>query len=294
MSSDVSSGHSVTDQSQKNSLDSHKLVLSLFPGVGLLDRAFENVGFCVVRGPDILWGGDVRQFYPPSGVFWGVIGGPPCQDFSGLNRNPGEYGYDMLAEYARVVIEAQPEWWLMENVARVPDVVLPGWSHQRLDINQGWYSDVTRLRHVQFGSKSGRLINVTRQRITGVKQAAALANDNRSFRELCRLQGLPDDYDLPGFLVSEKKRAVGNGVPLQIGMELARAVLDAYSRPVTVQLKLDGQPVQTKTWICGCGRPVTNGSMYAADDTGDTSACRKRAQRKRDRARSRHKISAEV
>jgi site-specific DNA-cytosine methylase len=28
------------------------LVLSLFPGIGLLDMAFEAHGFCVVRGPD--------------------------------------------------------------------------------------------------------------------------------------------------------------------------------------------------------------------------------------------------
>ncbi len=31
------------------------LVLSLFPGIGLLDRAFELEGFTVVRGPDVLW-----------------------------------------------------------------------------------------------------------------------------------------------------------------------------------------------------------------------------------------------
>jgi hypothetical protein len=30
-------------------------VLSLFPGIGLLDRAFEECGFMVVRGPDLLW-----------------------------------------------------------------------------------------------------------------------------------------------------------------------------------------------------------------------------------------------
>ncbi len=28
------------------------LILSLFPGIGLLDRAFELEGFCVVRGRD--------------------------------------------------------------------------------------------------------------------------------------------------------------------------------------------------------------------------------------------------
>ena len=34
-------------------------MLSLFPGIGLLDMAFEEEGFCVVRGPDLLWGGDI-------------------------------------------------------------------------------------------------------------------------------------------------------------------------------------------------------------------------------------------
>lgn len=52
------------------------LVLSIFPGIDLLGRAFEEEGFCVVRGPDLLWGGDVRAFHPPAGVFGGVIGVP--------------------------------------------------------------------------------------------------------------------------------------------------------------------------------------------------------------------------
>ena len=100
-----------------------KLVLSLFPNVGLLDMAFEELGFCVLRGPDLLWGGDIRRFNPPAGVFWGVIGGPPCQDFSSLRRiAPTGYGVEMLEQFARCVTEAQPEWWLMENVARVPSV----------------------------------------------------------------------------------------------------------------------------------------------------------------------------
>ena len=38
-------------------------VLSLFPGIGLFDMAFEAEGFCVVRGPDVSWGGDVRTFH---------------------------------------------------------------------------------------------------------------------------------------------------------------------------------------------------------------------------------------
>lgn len=39
---------------------SRGLVLSLFPGFGLLDRAFEEAGFAVARGLAALWGGDAR------------------------------------------------------------------------------------------------------------------------------------------------------------------------------------------------------------------------------------------
>jgi hypothetical protein len=66
--------------SQVRSVTQSSLVLSLFPGVGLLDRAFEDEGLCLVRGPDLLWGGDVRRFRPPAGCWWGVIGYVPVVD----------------------------------------------------------------------------------------------------------------------------------------------------------------------------------------------------------------------
>ena len=37
------------------------LVLSVFPGIDLLGRAFEEQEYCVVRGPDLLWGGVKRR-----------------------------------------------------------------------------------------------------------------------------------------------------------------------------------------------------------------------------------------
>lgn len=86
------------------------LVLSLFPGIGLLDMAFEEAGFCVVRGPDVLWGGDVKRFHPPAGVFQGVIGGPPCQAFSRLQHLVQHNGLtkaeNLIPEFERVVSEA--------------------------------------------------------------------------------------------------------------------------------------------------------------------------------------------
>src|SRR5437899_2029616 len=93
------------------------LVLSLFPGAGLLDRGFEQAGYCVVRGPDVVFGQRIETFHAAAGHFAGVIGGPPCQDFSQARRRPPTgHGERMLAEFKRVVTDAEPDWWLMENV----------------------------------------------------------------------------------------------------------------------------------------------------------------------------------
>jgi len=94
------------------------LVLSLFPGIGLLDMAFEEEGFCVVRGPDLLWGGDIRRFHPPDGKFDGVIGGPPCKGESVLARLNGRPGESLAGEFWRVVSESRPAWYVMEAVTR--------------------------------------------------------------------------------------------------------------------------------------------------------------------------------
>jgi len=202
-----------------------RLVLSLFPGIDLLSKPFEQRGFCVVRGPDVLFGSDIRDFHVPPGSFAGVIGGSPCQEFSALNRNePTGYGEAMLAEFARVVIEAQPDWWLLENVARVPDLRIDGYSWQRFPLDLAWFTDCGRLRHFQFGSKHGVLLNPPLSIRAGDVLPAALASDDRSFAQLLYLQGLPADFDLPSFTVEGKKRAVGNGVPLALGSILAQLV----------------------------------------------------------------------
>lgn len=145
------------------------LVLSLFPGIGLLDMAFEQAGFCVVRGPDALWGGDIKTFHPPAGKFDGVIGGPPCQYFSSMRyivahnrrKNPGKYAEaeNLIPEFVRCVIEARPTWWLMENVPTVLSSEWPrpdGYHITTLPLNNRWLPDTTpqnRLRRFWFGHR---------------------------------------------------------------------------------------------------------------------------------------------
>src|SRR5438128_7364015 len=140
-----------------------QLVLSLFPGIGLLDSAFEMEGFTVVRGPDVLWGGDIKTFHPPAGKFDGIIGGPPCQAFSSLahlvrcNGHEPKFG-NLIPEYERCVAEAQPDWFLMENVRAAPQPVIAGYSTFSFLLDNSWIAagdgfgqEQMRLRRFTFG-----------------------------------------------------------------------------------------------------------------------------------------------
>lgn len=144
------------------------LVLSLFPGIGLLDSEFERAGFCVVRGPDVLWGGDIRAFHPPAGVFDLVIGGPPCQTFSSLAHLVRTRGYEpkfgnLIPEFERCVAEAQPRAFLMENVPAAPLPVVDGYIVRDLLFNNRWAPEApeqNRVRRFSFGTRDGRALIV--------------------------------------------------------------------------------------------------------------------------------------
>jgi len=234
------------------------LILSLFPGIGLLDRGFEDAGFSVVRGPDLIFGGDIRRFSVPSGRFDGIIGGPPCQDFSKARRDePTGQGHEMLHHFKRVVLGAKPTWWLAENVPGVPDIRIDGYSWQRLDLNASDFGhEQRRLRHVQFGSNDVSQLVIDRKKTLG-RNPTVLANDSRPLSEIANLQGLPDDFDIPAFTRSALVRAIGNGVPYGLARALADAVINRQSS-VTL-------------CACSCGRLVTGKQQYA------NGACRKRA-----------------
>jgi len=256
-----------------------QLVLSLFSGIGLLDQAFREAGFCVVSAGDLITGQDIRDFQSLPDRFDGVIGGSPYQDFSKLKRNPTNYSQQMLDEYIRVVEQSQPSWYLHENVAGVPTFGVEGYETQRFDINQAWYEDVTRLRYIQFGTKLGKLLDIPRGSTKNAMNGCALASDNRSFQELCHLQGLPHGFDLPSFNVQGKKRAVGNGVPLSVGRALADAVKFATGTSQnSFAAKSHFSSIDESLCLCGCGRTLVGRKKYY------DASCRKRAQRKREKA----------
>lgn len=233
------------------------LVLSLFPGIGLLDMAFEAEGFCVVRGPDLLWGGDVRRFHPPAGKFEGVIGGPPCQAFSRIryvNPKCGQKHGNMIPEYERVIAEAQPDWFAMEEVPEAPQPSVPGYMVRAQLVRDVWVGGQTqRLRRFSFGTRDGRTLAVEQRALHTPEPATAVTASGgnrgvtiklggsgkvkrnalsgygyagkRDFEEALALQGLPADFlsEAP-FTVQAKYHVIGNGVPLPMGRAIARAV----------------------------------------------------------------------
>lgn len=253
------------------------LVLSLFPGIGLLDMAFEQEGFCIVRGPDVLWGGDIRRFHPPTGTFDGVIGGPPCQCFSRLARMVRHNGYEpkfgnLIPEFERVVTEAAPRWFVMENVPEAPvpsNVSRDGAELYRIETfvlnNRHCYAEdgqpaiQHRLRRWSWGYRGAHNplcldlaalenIDFAYAATGGSSRPIALGGSGKpkryrdgkgsmsrnaksaaAFSEIRRKQGLPDDYELPGFTVEAKCKALGNGVPLPMGRAIAQAVRGALA-----------------------------------------------------------------
>lgn len=225
------------------------LILSLFPGIGLLDRAFEEEGFTVVRGPDLLWGGDVRRFSVMAGKFDGVIGGPPCQVFSTASKIRGTDKVDMIPEFLRVVAEAQPKFVVMENVRQaVGHKMIPrDWNHCILrDWDTGGETSRTRAFWtwpMMVMEPSGRSAGKPAYSVMAtswkrgssdsqyVKDKGFLPGD-LPVMEYARLQGALEVGEQLEKHKAGKAFAVhclGNGVPVSMGRYVAKAVRAALS-----------------------------------------------------------------
>ena len=241
------------------------MILSVCPGLDLLGMAFEMEGFTVVRGGDPLFGQlGIECFHPPVGVFEGVIGGPPCGPWAktrnlakGKEKQP-----NLIPEFERVVAEAQPRWFLMENVTGAPIPKVKGYQTQSLVI-YAWElgSPQRRPRRFTFGSNPPVLLlwphgekpprgvlTLTAKKDLQPGQRKVLPTmpaTNTTLRMRCgervRIRGktcftlddylegfgLPPDWDAEVCLKVAKFKLLGNSVPLQVGRPLARAIKGA-------------------------------------------------------------------
>lgn len=221
-----------------------QLVLSLFPGLGMLDHPFAEAGYSVVRGPDLMWQGDIRKFHVPSGCFAGVIGGPPCQSFSNMRhlvRHSGlspRFG-DLTPEFARIIREARPYWWIMENVPQAPKPdVGRGYSTHAYMLSDHACGGLTkRKRLIVFGIRAPvadwpEPINAP---VTSTPYPTVISNSNFSpggpghgeqltIDQMLERQGFPSDFITKhcGLTKAGQRRGIANGVPLAIGREIVR------------------------------------------------------------------------
>lgn len=225
-----------------------QVVLSLFPGADLFGKAFEELGFCVVRGPELLLGQDIRDFHVPAGRFDGVIGGPPCQVHSTCTKNRiGTTATDLIGEFVRIINEAQPSWFVMENVegAKHSEALPPDWIYFKVrDWDCG--GNTWRRRLFWFGPQEFAMNVQLPDARSGNPELSLLASDGRhgkgfksrehphcSISKACRLQSFPEFLD--NLTVDGKKprrfmtkefaiHLLGNGVPRAMGLWVADQV----------------------------------------------------------------------
>jgi DNA (cytosine-5)-methyltransferase 1 len=193
--------------------------------------AFHAEGFTVVWAPDLIWGWDIKDFHPPAGVFRGVIGGPPCTGESQLAHLNGHVGYNLWSEAQRVILEAKPDWWVLEAVKKheAPFVVklTPRWLGERQSRKRYFHSNLNLQPHIKINLFENPEFKYA---VRAANRASGYGTVRRRLAsydlpEACELQGLPSTWRLDSFYKEAQLKAVGNGVPLPVGREIARAVL---------------------------------------------------------------------
>lgn len=216
--------------------------MSLFPGADLLGLAFEQVGFVVVRGPELLLGQDIRDWHSLPGKFTGVIGGPPCKAFSQVCRGNTPTQGNMIPEFMRVVVESQPVFWVMENVpaAPVPDgarwsAVLDAWEYGARQHRRRWFSsnlvlDVVPVPDNQRSPDPLPCVTAYEHRGCDRRKAGRKLGRRMTLAEVNEAMGLTPDFSTPCLKVEYSYMVRGNGVPLPMGRaipEVVRRVLGA-------------------------------------------------------------------
>ena len=94
-----------------------KVILHLCADISSDSKPYRDAGYEVICvGKDI----GVENFVTPKEVY-GVIANPPCTEFStarsdGRSRNP-EVGMRLVKECQRIIEEANPKFWVIENPA---------------------------------------------------------------------------------------------------------------------------------------------------------------------------------
>ena len=128
--------------------------ISLFAGCGGADIALKKLGVDVVYANDVMSEAcdTLRSFNPHTEVVHGdireldkfpdvdlVVGGYPCQSFSlAGNRKPSNDPRTFLyLEFARVVDQVKPKFFIAENVSGLKGIDGGAWFQQQIELFEG-------------------------------------------------------------------------------------------------------------------------------------------------------------
>lgn len=167
-------------------------LFSFFTGAGFLDMGFEKAGFDILwtneNNPSFIklyefgftaWrraeginihakinnNGSIESlnsselknkiFHNKIPDLWGIIGGPPCPDFSNGGKNKGFEGENgrLTKIFVELIIKMQPPFFLMENVSGIYRINKHRTFLERMILklkNNGYFTDIKILNAFQF------------------------------------------------------------------------------------------------------------------------------------------------
>jgi DNA (cytosine-5)-methyltransferase 1 len=147
---------------------------------------------------------------------------------------------DRIPEFARCVNEAQPRWFLMENVPQAPPPDCRAYSTVQRVCNNRWCGgEQNRERKFTFGVGldaehwSAKNFHIATEALEPANYRPAVISSGQagkggsraSIEQMARDQGLdPSRFDKSPFTTTELRRAIANGVPLPMGRAVARAI----------------------------------------------------------------------
>ncbi len=102
---------------------------------------------------------------------------------------------NLISEFERVVGEAGPDWWIMENVPRAPIPSVDGYQVHAQLLNNRWLGEEqNRTRRISFGTRDGCRLNIEVAALESPLQATAITqwpvNNSSERREELR-RGVP-------------------------------------------------------------------------------------------------------
>ena len=214
-------------------------VLSICTGMGLLDRAFMDVGFQVTPGCEIdaqkramygaLCGGvplvpDLKDL--PDAVrgrrFHGVIGGPSCQSHSKLRamRSPK---YPDLTPLVLQLLHGGGiawEWFLFENVVPID---IPGAVHTRCNAMHFYQPHQSRARWFTHSANIKPPAPAWRGNVDDLMAYPVVAGRIYGPKRGAKLQGYPSAADLP-FPCVQLQHGLADAVPYPLALAWACSI----------------------------------------------------------------------